>query len=398
MRSFPIFYIILFLVVFAFLAWLSYKNFSAIIEKKSRNHVKWFFVLFNGLALLGFIILYIYPYQPLQATNYPTYFYFNAILFTLFIINISNALSFILHKVFERKSNALPYAGLLISIGISCGMIYGVLWGSHKILINKIELEFDNLPASFNNYKIIQFSDIHIGSLLQSNILLDKTQAIIVKQNPDLLLFTGDLVNNFANEAEGFRTVLKKMTNNRQAFSILGNHDYGDYTTWESEEKKQENQEGIVATLNETGFLLLDNKNTVIKKNNDSIFLAGVENWGHPPFPQYADLEKALQRIPSEAFTILMTHDPAHWDSKVKHRGDIELSLSGHTHGMQWGVKLAGIKFSIAWLANKYWGGLYRNNNSVLYVNTGLGNVGIPWRFDMAPEITVFTLKRSKID
>jgi len=398
MRSFQIIYIILFLVVFSFLAWLAYKNVSILIRKQNQNRSKWIFVLLNGLVLLGFIFLYIYPYQPRQATNYPVYFYFNAMLFTLFIFNVSNSLSFVLHKFFERKKKILPFTGLIISIGLTCGMIYGVLWGSHKIQVNRIELEYDNLPISFNNYKILQFSDIHIGGMLKSNKLLDKTYTVIENENIDLLLFTGDIVNNFANEADGFRPVLKRMTNEHQAFSVLGNHDYGDYTTWESDKKKQENLEGIIATLNETGFLLLNNENRVIKKNNDSIFLAGVENWGHPPFPQYANLEKALDGIPSDAFSILMTHDPAHWTSKVKKRDDIELTLSGHTHGMQWGIKLAGIKFSIAHLANNYWGGLYRSNNSVLYVNTGLGNVGIPWRLDMAPEITVFTLKRSKVD
>ena len=398
MRSFQIIYIILFLVVFSFLAWLAYKNVSILIRKQNQNRSKWIFVLLNGLVLLGFIFLYIYPYQPRQATNYPVYFYFNAMLFTLFIFNVSNSLSFVLHKFFERKKKILPFTGLIISIGLTCGMIYGVLWGSHKIQVNRIELEYDNLPISFNNYKILQFSDIHIGGMLKSNKLLDRTYAVIENENPDLLLFTGDIVNNFANEADGFRPVLKRMTNEHQAFSVLGNHDYGDYTTWESDKKKQENLGGIIATLNETGFLLLNNENRVIKKNNDSIFLAGVENWGHPPFPQYANLEKALDGIPSGAFSILMTHDPAHWTSKVKKRDDIELTLSGHTHGMQWGIKLAGIKFSIAHLANNYWGGLYRSNNSVLYVNTGLGNVGIPWRLDMAPEITVFTLKRSKVD
>jgi len=384
--------------VFSFLAWLAYKNVSILIRKQNQNRSKWIFVLLNGLVLLGFIFLYIYPYQPRQATNYPVYFYFNAMLFTLFIFNVSNSLSFVLHKFFERKKKILPFTGLIISIGLTCGMIYGVLWGSHKIQVNRIELEYDNLPISFNNYKILQFSDIHIGGMLKSNKLLDRTYAVIENENPDLLLFTGDIVNNFANEADGFRPVLKRMTNEHQAFSVLGNHDYGDYTTWESDKKKQENLGGIIATLNETGFLLLNNENRVIKKNNDSIFLAGVENWGHPPFPQYANLEKALDGIPSDAFSILMTHDPAHWTSKVKKRDDIELTLSGHTHGMQWGIKLAGIKFSIAHLANNYWGGLYRSNNSVLYVNTGLGNVGIPWRLDMAPEITVFTLKRSKVD
>ena len=398
MRSFQIVFILIFLLVFALLAWLSYKNISTIINMQSRKHAKWIFLLFNGLAFLGFIFLYIYPLQPSHATNYPTYFYFNALLITLFISNVPNSLSYVLHKLIERKRKIVPFTGLIISIGLSGGMIYGVLWGSQKIQINQIELKYDNLPVSFHHYKILQFSDIHIGAILESSKLLDKTYKIIETQNPDLLLFTGDLVNNFADEAKGFKPILKQMTLNRQAFSVLGNHDYGDYTTWENSEEKQENLEGIIATLNETGFLLLDNENKIIKKNNDSIFLAGVENWGHPPFPQYADLKKALNRIPSEAFTILMTHDPAHWDSKVKNRGDVELSLSGHTHGMQWGVKLAGIKFSIARLPGKYWGGLYRHNNSVLYVNTGLGNVGIPWRMDMAPEITVFTLKRSKVD
>jgi predicted MPP superfamily phosphohydrolase len=197
---------------------------------------------------------------------------------------------------------------------------------------------------------------------------------------------------------DDFRSVLTEMANGQKSFSILGNHDYGNYTNWESETEKQANFKQIVSTLNESGFQLLRNEHTIIHRNNDSIFIAGVENWGHPPFPQYADLEKAIKGIPENAFTILMTHDPAHWHSKVKNRGDIEFSLSGHTHGMQWGIKIAGIKFSIAALVNEVWGGLYKHNNSVLYVNTGLGNVGIPWRLDMAPEVTVFRLKRSKVD
>lgn len=398
MRSFQFIYIFLFLLLFATLAWLSYKNVSAVAKEKNTKSTKWIYFVLNGFALIGFIVLYIYPFQPRSATNYPVYFYFNAILFTLFIFNIPNTLAFATHKTFKRKNTVIPFLGIIVSIGLSCGMIFGLLWGAQKIQVNKIELEFDNLPASFNNYKIVQLSDIHIGSFLKSNELLEKTQDLVKAEDPDLLLFTGDLVNNFANEIEGFRSVLTRMTENRKAFSILGNHDYGDYTSWKSKNKKQENLDGIITSLNGTGFQLLENENTVIEKNNDSIFLAGVENWGHPPFPQYANLEKALNGIPSNSFTILMTHDPAHWESKVKDRGDIELSLAGHTHGMQWGLKLAGIRFSIAFLANKYWGGLYKENNSMLYVNTGLGTVGIPWRLDMAPEITVFTLKRSKID
>jgi predicted MPP superfamily phosphohydrolase len=398
MRSFQIIFIFIFLLLYALLAWLSSENVSKIVTPHKRKKVRWFFLLLNGLVLIGFVVLYIYPFQPRYATNYPIYFYFNALLFTFFIFNVPNSIFYLFHKLFKRQHKILPFAGLILSLGLSGGMIYGVLWGSHKIQVNEIELEYENLPASFHNYKVLQFSDIHIGGMLKSSKLLDKTHQVIEKYNPDLLLFTGDLVNNFADETEGFRPVLKKLTHNRQAYSVLGNHDYGDYTTWESSEKKQENFEAIEAVLNESGFWLLNNASAVIKRNSDSIFVAGVENWGHPPFPQYADLNKALRNVPAGAFTILMTHDPAHWESKVKNRGDIELSLSGHTHGMQWGIKLAGIKFSVAYLTNRYWGGLYRHNKSVLYVNTGLGNVGIPWRMDMAPEITVFTLKRSEVD
>lgn len=389
---------LLFLIIFMFLAWMSFKNVSLVIRKKNRKITKWFFLLLNGIAILGFIFLFIYPNQPREATKISTYFYFNAFLFTLFLFNLPNSLFYIFHKLFEKKSKILSFAGIIISICFSFGLIYGVLWGSNHIRVKKVELEFNNLPESFNDYKILQFSDVHIGSMLKSSNLLKKTREIIKKQNPDLVLFTGDIVNNFDYEMDGFRPVLENITNGQTAYAILGNHDYGDYTTWNSTAEKQANFTKIISSLNKAGFQVLRNENVIIRRNNDSIFLAGVENWGHPPFPQYANLENALNHIPENSFTILMTHDPAHWDSKVKDRGDVEFSLSGHTHGMQWGIKIAGIKFSISPPINKYWGGLYQYNNSKLYVNTGLGNVGIPWRLDMDPEITVFSLKRSKID
>jgi predicted MPP superfamily phosphohydrolase len=389
---------LLFLLIFLLLAWLSYKNVSAISKKRNRKILKRLFIFINGIVVFGFVYLYIYPNQPREATNIPVYFYFNAFLFTLFIFNIPNSLFFLIHILVDRKRHILSHAGLILSICLAASLIYGVLWGSHKIQTKQVDIEFENLPESFDDYKVLQFSDVHLGSMLKSNRLLNKANDIIQKQDPDLVLFTGDIVNNFAYEMNGFRNVLGKMATGRNSFSILGNHDYGNYTNWTSQAEKQANFEKIVSTLNETGFQLLRNEHTIIYKNNDSIFLAGVENWGHPPFPQYADLEKAIKGIPKNAFTILMTHDPAHWHSKVKNRGDIEFSLSGHTHGMQWGIKIAGIKFSIAALVNEVWGGLYKHNKSVLYVNTGLGNVGIPWRLDMAPEITVIKLKRSKVN
>ena len=170
------------------------------------------------------------------------------------------------------------------------------------------------------------------------------------------------------------------------------------YTKWESKEKKQKNFNEILSYNKQLGFNLLRNEHIVIKKQKDSIFLIGTENWGHPPFPRYADLDAAMLDIPREAFTILMTHDPAHWETKVKDKKDIDLTLSGHSHGLQWGIKPAGITFSLAYLTVCHWGGLYYNEKRILYVNTGLGTVGVPWRIDMPAEITIFILKRGKID
>jgi hypothetical protein len=376
----------------------SIKNLTAIFLQNNKRLLKRSLWFLNVIIILGFIFLYIYPNQPRNTTNYPIYFYFNATLFTFFIFNIPNALAFVLHWFIDKKSIIISLTGFIISAGLGISLLYGVVVGKQRITVKEITLNYQNLPENFDNYRIVQFSDLHIGGMLKSNKLLDKTKAKIKKVDTDLLLFTGDLVNNLQTETNGFLPVLKEMGDLSLSYSILGNHDYGDYTKWDSPEEKQANLEGIISVLNETGFTLLNNQHTVIKAGNDSIFLVGVENWGHPPFPQYADLEKALQGVPEEAFTILMTHDPAHWESQVKGKKSIELTLSGHTHGWQWGLKPAGITFSLACLISKYWGGLYRKGSSVLYVNTGLGSVGIPWRLDMQPEITVFTLKRGEID
>ncbi|GAB1452371.1 hypothetical protein MASR2M47_24270 [Draconibacterium sp.] len=225
-----------------------------------------------------------------------------------------------------------------------------------------------------------------------------KVQSETNKIDPDIILFTGDLVNNFSNELIGWDSIFKGITQNRDCFSILGNHDYGNYTTWKSEAEKIENFNQIVSGNKTFGFRLLNNEHVKLKTKTDSIYIVGVENWGHPPFPQYANIEKAVAGIPKDAFKILMTHDPAHWDEVIKYRGDFGFTISGHTHGMQWGIMRAGITFSLIYFTRQKWGGLYKFNDSYLYVNTGLGTVGIPWRINMPAEITVFTLKRVEID
>jgi predicted MPP superfamily phosphohydrolase len=277
-------------------------------------------------------------------------------------------------------------------------MFYGSVIGKRLLVTNTVTIANSKVPPSFNGYKIIQLSDIHLGSFNHSKKLLVKTQQMILEEKPDLILFTGDLVNNFSNETKGWEPYFRSITRLAPCYSILGNHDYGDYTNWNDENEKRINFQKIIKAHSDFGFTILNNRNEKVRKGIDSIYVAGVENWGLPPFPQYANLDSAIQNIPENVFVILLSHDPAHWEKVVKHKKEIDLTLSGHTHGFQWGITKAGIKFSLAWLARKNWGGLYEYEDSKLYVNTGLGAVAIPWRINMPPEITVFTLKRVEVD
>lgn len=399
MRSFPTIYLLIFLLFYLFITIGTYKALIKIASKNLKANIKWIFWIYNLIIALVFIFLYIYPNQPRQATNYTPYLYFNVILFSDLLVKIILSLScipFLLLKNWEKRRVVL-YTGLIFSVGIILNIIYGVTAGNRNIQIQRIEIVDNELPPNFDDFRIVQISDIHLGSTFDSE-LVERAQIKIDELNPDLIVFTGDLVNNFADETTQWIEDFKKMTANVPSYSILGNHDYGDYTSWESEKRKQNNFDAILAAQQQMGFRMLRNEHDVITKGDDSLYLVGVENWGHDPFPQYADMEKAMRNVPDNAFVILLTHDPAHWESKVKYNDTINLSFSGHTHGLQWGIKPAGIPFSLSYFTRKNWGGFYESGNSKLVVSTGLGSVGIPWRIDMPPEITVVTLKRLEID
>jgi uncharacterized protein len=400
MRSFQLLFLLLFFVFFNVLAFGAILNLKTIASKKIfRIFRPAFWILHTGVLLM-FLFLYVYPHQPREASNYPLYFYFNIVLLTLFIFNLPMSASYLLHIFSGRKNKSpvIPLCGIILSAGLTTGMIYGTIWGSQQLKTEKTEIHYNNLPPDFDGFRIVQISDTHFGGMIRPGKLIAGTKKIIDEIRPDVILFTGDLVNNFAGELDGLQQKLSALTQDYESFAIRGNHDYGDYTDWKNTEEKQANFDGILEAFRNSGFHLLRNENAWIKKGNDSIFLAGVENWGHAPFPQYADLNAAIEGIPDGAFTILMTHDPAHWESQVARKKEIELTLAGHTHGLQWGIKLAGIPFSLAQFIRKTWGGLYGEGNSLLYVNTGLGTVGMPWRLDMPGEVTVITLKRSEID
>jgi hypothetical protein len=307
-------------------------------------------------------------------------------------------ISFIFRLLGRYKTQLLVLTGAsLISCGMFLVIAYGLFFGKYDIRTERHKLQFTDLPEALDGLKIVQFSDIHIGSFGKKQKILEKASKIIVNENPDLLIFTGDIVNNFGEELNGFVPYLKLFPAKYGKIAILGNHDYGDYSQWPDSISKIKNLDQIKAGLTDSGFNLLLNLWSKINISDTSIYVAGVENWGHSPFPQYARLDEALDSIPENSFKILLTHDPAHWKAKVIQDTDIPLTLSGHTHGGQFGVKIAGIEFSPIYFVQKTWGGLYKSDSQFLYVNRGLGVIGFPGRIEMRPEITILTLHRAKI-
>lgn len=312
-------------------------------------------------------------------------------------------------KVFVRKKNHgtnrtrgtrikridfLKKVGLVASIIPVYPIIQGMTVGRFRFKVYRESINFKKLPDVFDGYRIVQISDIHLGSLYGNEKEIQKAIEIINGLNADLVLFTGDLVNNFSEELIGWENILNKIKSKEGKYSVLGNHDYGDYYRWNSKREQLEDHKKLIEFHKNIGFRLLLNEHETIKKNNDKLVIAGVENWGLPPFRQSGDLNKALKGVKSNDFTILMSHDPTHWDEQVKNNTQVDLTLSGHTHGMQFGVKLGNKQWSPASWKYPKWAGLYSENNQFLYVNRGLGYIGMPARIGMDPEITLIELRK----
>lgn len=280
---------------------------------------------------------------------------------------------------------AIPFAGFL----------YGTLRGKYAYKVHRVKFAFPDLPAAFDGMRIVQLSDIHSGSF--DNIEGVQTGVELVKkENPDLILFTGDLVNNLASEIEPYIELFGSLKARHGKFAVLGNHDYGEYYNWPSAHAKAENLEQLKRNHASMGFQMLNNANVALEKEGERIRLVGVENWGEPPFPQEGDLDKALEGVAADEFTILMSHDPTHWDAKVLPAAkQVHLTLSGHTHGAQMGVEIPGFRFSPVQWRYRRWAGTYSEKGQHLYINRGFGFIGYPGRIGIWPEITVIELARA---
>lgn len=299
---------------------------------------------------------------------------------------------------FNITLNALIVIGLTLAFLQFTAILYGIFVGKYKYQIRKIQLQFPHLPADLDQLKLVQISDLHLGSFFNRYHKLEKAINKINSINADYVLFTGDLVNNFAQEVKGWENTLKKIKSKKGVYSILGNHDYGDYVNWKEKIKYDQNIAELVEYHTQIGFKLLRNSSIALSNEENKAFLIGVENWGAPPFKQYGDLKQATENIPTDSFKILLSHDPSHFDYEVTKQTNIDLTLSGHTHGMQFGFERWGLKISPVQLKYPKWAGLYRVKNQFLYVNRGLGYIGFPGRVGIYPEITEITLTKGKTE
>ncbi|MGV3504564.1 MAG: metallophosphoesterase [Adhaeribacter sp.] len=300
------------------------------------------------------------------------------------------------------SAEALSRSAFLSKLGfLAAGIplvafVYGMVRGAYNYQVKRITLKTPKLPPAFDGYRILQISDLHTGSFPGPEPL-QKAVELINQQGADLIFFTGDLVNNIASEVTMHQPALSQLKAKDGVYSVLGNHDYGDYVSWDSRQAKEQNLETLKQTHKQMGWRLLLNESASIHRQGERLAVIGVENWStRMNFPKYGDLARAYAGAAGAPFKILLSHDPSHWDGEINRQyPDIDLTLSGHTHGMQFGVNIPGFRWSPVQYVYKQWAGLYQKGSQFLYVNTGLGFLGYPGRVGFLPEITVIELKRA---
>lgn len=291
------------------------------------------------------------------------------------------------------RSDFLMKMGLIVAAIPFTSMLYGMMGSVYNYKIHRSKLRIPNLPDAFNGFKIVQISDIHTGSFTAKHPVARSVE-MIAEEKPDIIFFTGDLVNDRSSEALPYMDIFDKLNAPHGVYSIFGNHDYGDYVAWPTPESKIENLEQLKAIHKKLGWNLMLDEHTRIEKDGQHLGLIGVQNWStHLRFPKYGSMKKATAGFEPSAFNILLSHDPSHWDGEIREKYPyVDLMLAGHTHGFQFGIELPFFKWSPVQYVYKQWAGLYQSGKQYLYVNQGLGFLGYPGRVGILPEITVIEL------
>jgi len=388
-------------VLIALLVMIAVPDIYFYLKLKDRN-VKPIYIILHLTPALFFTILFLYMKFGLESLqNFRIvagimwlYFFFMLIYIPKVIHIIFYFLDFIYIKIFKHDNVYFDITRVILSIISVIVLLVGAYITPRNFEVVNIPVTVPNLPPAFNGYKMVLISDIHLGSWNKKFDKLKPVIKLVNEQNPDIIIFSGDMVNNFASEAQGWKPYFLELKAKSGKYAVLGNHDYGDYTDWKTYNDRLENRLQIKQSIRDFGFRLLLNENVYLKKGRDSLLLVGVENWGKNIRFRYNNLDKALKGSIPNTPKILIAHDPTQFDAEIADKKDIVLTLSGHTHAAQLGIKIGKHLFSPASLVFKYWAGLYKVNNQYIYVNRGIGYIGLPMHIGVRPEITVIVLNR----
>ncbi len=391
-----------------------FKQFKTILKNKKLPIVKFFSIIYWSFTILG-IVFFItsffidFPYWPKLIRIYV----FAVIIIVQFckfltavVLCIEDVFRLVKWNITRSSGNKSEAKPLLISrstfiskVALIAGgiplatLIYGMVKNAYNYKIKRVTIKLPQLPTSFKGLKIIQISDIHSGSFVFT-APIEKAVELINNEHADIIFFTGDLVNYKSSEAYQILPILSKIRSKYGIFSVLGNHDYGDYLEWDNEFAKAQNMQVMYQIHKKLGWQLLLNENKIINISNIQLAVIGVENWSaHKRFINYGNLSKAYEGAEQADVKLLLSHDPSHWDAQVNQDyKNIDVTFSGHTHGMQFGVEIPGFKWSPVQYLYKQWAGLYSKKSQYLYVNRGLGFIGYPGRVGILPEISVIEL------
>lgn len=411
-----LFFIAAIMVLLDFYVYQAIKTVTQPLSERVRMYIHVGFWLISVLTLFSLLA---FPFVPALQQSKLFRNYVFAILAGLFIAKLIAATIFLvddfrrtgwwaISKVYKSTGGQILGDGQMVSrsvflswIGLGLGstlfgtMVFGFR-NKYKYQVKKMQLQFANLPKAFDGLKLVQISDVHSGSL-QDVSAVNKGIDLILKENPDIIFFTGDLVNDRATEMEPLKTSFARLKAPLGVYSTLGNHDYGDYVQWPNTAAKQDNLAALINLHKEMGWDILMNENRIIEKEGEQIAVLGIENWGAKGrFPKYGKMDQAVIGTEQVPFKMLLSHDPSHWDAQVKTMyKDIDIMFAGHTHGMQFGLENPYFKWSpVKWMY-KQWAGLYEDGNQKLYVNRGFGFIGYPGRVGIMPEITVIEFKKA---
>ncbi|GAB3179898.1 metallophosphoesterase [Telluribacter humicola] len=410
------------LLTFVFIAidWYVWQALKVVIRSASPNvqrWVTWLYWGFTAITLASYILVQFLPPDTFGRTTRNFVIsgiaipYFAKIFAALFLLIddvrrlVQWAVSLVVPPAADPTTDPsvprIPRSEFMSSVALVAGgslfgtFAFGIISGAHDYRIRRVKIPLKNLPSAFNGMRIAQLSDIHSGSFFNRTAVKGGVE-MLLKEKPDLALFTGDLVNDRAEEVKNYMEIFGKVKAPLGVYSVLGNHDYGDYANWSSQAEKRQNLRDLIKAHDTMGWRLLMDENVPIQVDGEEIGLIGIQNWGMGGFAQYGDLSKAYQGAEKYPVKLLLSHDPSHWNAQVTPKyKDIDVAFAGHTHGMQFGVEIGGFQWSPVQYRYKQWGGLYEQDDQYLYVNRGFGYIGYPGRVGILPEITIIELVKA---